>query len=666
MVLPVSEGTLDSGNITREKILSAVRAQGLPSVVGVVQGLEKLTSKAQTDSKKYGQRFFQTEFGEAVKIVYQDTTLIRTILAMTPKVIYWREARSYMLGVATTVTPSSTTTGNVTLEISGYLRGKPLSVNQLVHITDVGTFQMSQITAAQVVRKKCLDDDMSGKSDICALGNLECEVLALSNPKYQEDLRYEAEYDPFAAEQTWPTEEELANAESDKRENKQRLAGELSEYQAAWMVSDPEDDLDEEGDKVMDQDANSSEDELPVDQSFCRVKSKKSVTDEDDDDDDDDDNMSVDEESPAVRAAKLEAYRERKREEKEQMEFPDEVDAPSNMAAKTRFARYRGLKSLRTSAWDPKESLPTDYARLFQFEDFAMVQRRAIERGKNAEQAIRAEYRRKMHTSRSRGSSIASAMEDVDDSSRKTRASFTESEFGESGYVVSGIFVTLQIPEVPMEQLQKRLACGPLILGCLLKHENRLSVLNFSIQRSALFTDPVKSKQELEFHVGFRRFRGRPVFSDQNLKSDKHLLQRFLPQNGWSVATTYGPTTFQPASVLIFRANGTLMSNELVASGTLKNVNPDRIVLKRVVLTGVPVKVKKRKAVIRYMFHSAEDVRWFKPVELTTKQGVSGHIKESLGTHGDFKAIFNKPIKQHDTVCLVLYKRVYPTFCEAS
>ena len=40
--------------------------------------------------------------------------------------------------------------------------------------------------------------------------------------------------------------------------------------------------------------------------------------------------------------------------------------------------RYRGLKSFRTSPWDSKENLPLEYAKIFQFENFARTKKRVI------------------------------------------------------------------------------------------------------------------------------------------------------------------------------------------------------------------------------------------------------------------------------------------------
>ena len=42
------------------------------------------------------------------------------------------------------------------------------------------------------------------------------------------------------------------------------------------------------------------------------------------------------------------------------------------------FSRYRGLKSYRTSPWDPKENLPGDYARIFQFDNFKRTSKRVL------------------------------------------------------------------------------------------------------------------------------------------------------------------------------------------------------------------------------------------------------------------------------------------------
>lgn len=98
---------------------------------------------------------------------------------------------------------------------------------------------------------------------------------------------------------------------------------------------------------------------------------------------DDDDGMSMadPDEAPEVRAANVRRLRaERRREaQAEDLEFPDEVDTPLDVAARARFQKFRGLKSFRTSAWDAKEGLPQEYSRVFAFQNFARAKKRAVE-----------------------------------------------------------------------------------------------------------------------------------------------------------------------------------------------------------------------------------------------------------------------------------------------
>lgn len=165
--------------------------------------------------------------------------------------------------------------------------------------------------------------------------------------------------------------------------------------------------------------------------------------------------------------------------------------------------------------------------------------------------------------------------------------------------------------------------------------------------------------------LGPRRFLINPLFSQHSQGNggkgvnNVHKFMRFLrpSHTGNAVATAYLPITFgSNIPALLLQPN----SEELIGSGSLLSCDPTRILAKRVILTGHPYKLHKKTATIRYLFFNSDDVAYFKPIQLKTKKGRTGYIHESLGTHGYFKAGFDGPIDQMDTVCLNLYKRCFP------
>ncbi|GFR48759.1 hypothetical protein Agub_g10579, partial [Astrephomene gubernaculifera] len=136
--------------------------------------------------------------------------------------------------------------------------------------------------------------------------------------------------------------------------------------------------------------------------------------------------------------------------ESDQLDFPDEVDVPLDQPARVRFQKYRGLKSLRTSAWDPKESLPPQYGRVFAFEDF----KRAHKRARAAQQ--------------------------------RTTADLDPCGVAPSSYVAVRV---AQVPAAAAAKVAAHVAaaaagsCVPLTMFGLLQHEAKLSVVNFAIRK---------------------------------------------------------------------------------------------------------------------------------------------------------------------------------------
>ncbi|CAL1271217.1 unnamed protein product [Larinioides sclopetarius] len=571
-----------------DSLLSLIMAHALPTTIHVAEGLSKMNPKKKAEYRKHVQKSLESRFPD-IKLHQADTSqelqlLLRQIGSQKQRPIGFRDNRPHLLVENMVFELKDSDSNNGTLKVSGYIRGQPLNVNSLVHLPGWGTFQMSQIDYIH-------DPHSSEKF------NMVLQTSETANPDDQESLQSEMIPDPMEGEQTWPTQEELDEAESKSKKEVKKVVEGTSEYQAAWIVesddeeSDASDEDSLEGSAMMSDSESGEEieDEMETAESTSEMK-----------DENYDKNMDLDEERKTL---------VRFKEERMNQMFPDEEDTPQDTEARKRYQKYRGLKSFHKDPWDPMENLPEEYGRIFRFQSFKQTKKNILT---------------------------------------------SEKEGAEPGE-----YVTVHITNVPQSLYDNaRTEKSIMIVYGLLPHEQKMSVVNTLIRKHPSCKIPIKSKDTLIFHVGFRRFTCKPIFSEHKA-GNKFKLERFLPSDTAVVASFYAPVTFPPASVVVFRQrpNG---SHELVATGSVIDVDPNRIVVKRIILSGHPFKIFKRSAVVRFMFFNREDINYFKSIELRTKYGRQGHIREALGSHGHMKCVFDKQLQSQDVVLMHLYKRIYP------
>ncbi|KAI0779469.1 ribosome biogenesis protein tsr1 [Fomes fomentarius] len=597
-----------------DTLLRTLQAQGLPEVISVISSSEPMEPKEKSGIMKSLLSFIQYFVPSQSRIfdMHQGSDTLNTLRAICegkPSDVKWRDGRSWILG-------ESVVWVDGILSVTGVVRGSHLPANRLIHIPNHGDFQIAKILSAPLPRPSKLGQP-NGM-------DVEPQLLAEPDESSADSLVSSNDPDDMANEQTWPTAEEMRGPANGHTSDAipdakigttpkavRKVPKGTSEYQAAWIIdeSDEDDeggDEDAQGGEVEMEEAEEMED-LPVaEDTEMETDVGRSVAFQDLDD--------------AEEARQLQSWRDRKREEENDAQFPDEIDTPLDVPARTRFQRYRGLRSFRTSPWDPYENLPRDYARIFQFEDF-----------KRTERVV------------------------------KRRAE-------EEGGVEPGTRVTLYLKDVPKEAAQTVFG-RPFPVFSLLQHEHKKTVLNFTVQRNTEYDGSVRSKDPLILCVGGRRMLVNPIYSQHTRGGGKgannvHKFERYLRHGVTAVATIYAPVVYGKQPCTLLRETKDSQAPELVAMGSFLHPDTTRIVAKRIVLTGHPFKIHKRTATIRYMFFNSEDVAYFKPIQLHTKYGRSGHIKESLGTHGYYKAHFDGPITQMDTVCMSLYKRVYPKWSQ--
>lgn len=614
-----------------ELIIRSIENQGMSTLFTVVQNLDKVEpAKARPDVVK-SLASFMTHFHPGQDKIYsldarqECSSLMRSLCNTTPKGINWRDQRSWML-VDNVQWPSDGTESAV---LTGVVRGKGLKADRLVHVGEWGTFQIEKITAAPLSTKR-------RKEDGTALEDVEDEKVLEIPDEDQDDLAELAPEEvvmtdiddgdemmgsgaPAAKKGVLLDDHHYFSEEEPERyEAPKKVPKGTSAYQAKWIlddVSDSESEFDEEMQDAQDETIPPRpEDGIeglagrePTEAAMSEYPQSEAFAELNEDED----------------AQQLAAYRNRKRDEvEEDKEFPDEIELHPNVLARERLAKYRGLKSLRTSPWNTEEDRPyqpEEWSRLLQISDYQSSRNRVIR------EAL-------------------------------------------VGGVAPGTRVHVYLKGVPADLQKSHNPSQPVTLFGLLKHENKKTVVNFDITHKDDYEKSIKAKEELIIQCGPRRFVINPLFSSSsNTENNVHKYSRFLHPGDAAVATFMGPVTWGSVPALFFKRitpeqgeEGATLPLQLVATGTSRAPTTSRVIAKRAILTGHPYHIHKKVVTIRYMFFNREDVDWFKALPLWTKRGRSGYIKEALGTHGYFKANFDGGVNPQDSVGVSLYKRMWP------
>ncbi|QHS72174.1 small subunit rRNA maturation protein TSR1 [Saccharomyces paradoxus] len=606
-----------------EQIIRALELQGIASYIGVISNLSTVHEKEkfQLDVKQSLESYFKHFFPSEERVYNLEKNsdalnVLRTLCQKLPRSINWRDNRGYVVADSVDFVETSPDSGDLVVE--GTVRGIGFNTNRLVHIPDFGDFQMSKIEKIREsmqkrkIMKEKATDSLNLELDLQTVfeSNMNRDTLDEYAPEgtedwsdYDEDFEYDglttARYDDHGY---LPGREQASkNAAVPKG---------TSDYQAKWYLDDVIDVNDEE---EAEQANGKDEAMMEIDDETMMDQENEEIAD--DEEYEIEDNEKFEELSPEEEERQLREFRDM---EKEDREFPDEIELEPGESAIERLKRYRGLKNLYNCDWQVDEKDPTspaEWKRLLRIGNYKNTKNRIIKETKNEAQAVAGDRVR----------------------------------------------MFINFPKFLLEKIQDPKQLLFAVYGLLL-HEHKNAVVNFSLQRWEEYDKPVPSKEPIVVQYGVRRYTIQPLFSQgSNSPNNVHKYERFLHPDTVSVATCIAPVDFTQSPAIFFKLSPIDAKKiELIGHGTFLNADHSRILAKRAILTGHPFRFHKTVVTVRYMFFRPEDVEWFKSIPLFTKSGRSGFIKESLGTHGYYKATFDGKLSAQDVVAMSLYKRMWP------
>lgn len=132
-----------------KRFINMAVAQGVPTPTIALMDIESIAPNRRSKTKASIQKYIQKSF-PVEKLIALDTNsdgfnLFRRIGSQKKKVLHNKDNRPHLYAENVEYVENTTDSNAGVLKVTGHLRGISLDVNSLIHIPNLGDFQMSQI-----------------------------------------------------------------------------------------------------------------------------------------------------------------------------------------------------------------------------------------------------------------------------------------------------------------------------------------------------------------------------------------------------------------------------------------------------------------------------------------------------------------------------------------
>ncbi|KAI3971213.1 hypothetical protein MKW92_006344 [Papaver armeniacum] len=222
----------------------------------------------------------------------------------------------------------------------------------------------------------------------------------------------------------------------------------------------------------------------------------------------------------------------------------------------------------------------------------------------------------------------------------------------------TGTYLRLEVHDVPYRMVENLNPCHPILVGGISLEEEHVGHTQVRLKQHSWHMKLLKSSDSVTVSAGWRRYQTKPIYA-REIDNGWHQMLKFTPEHNHCLAIFWGPLAPPLTRIAVVQSNKGAFW--IAAEAVVLDPKPDRKIMKESRQKGTPLKITKRKALIKFELEDI-NIAEFIGAPIRTLDGIRGQVKEVAKREGIAKCTFKKRICMSDVFMRMLRQAEAPRF----